>query len=70
MTITATFTNGKTISRNSKKQYAYAWFASNKWNSFTGFTSSKQAAESAAKNCFNNTESKTQFWEVVETVAI
>ena len=65
--IKATFSNGTTITRNSKKQYAYAWIASNKWNTSTGFSSNRQAAESAAKNCYNFSESKTQFWEVVET---
>ena len=65
--IKATFSNGTTISRNSKKQYAFAWIASNKWNTFSGFTSNKESAELAAKNCFNGTQSKTQFWEVVET---
>jgi hypothetical protein len=67
--IKATFSNGKTITRNSKKQYGYAWFASNKWQSDTGFTSSKQSAEATARNRFNGTESKTQYWEVVETTA-
>lgn len=69
MNLTATFINGTTITRTSKKAYTYAWVASNKWNTFTGFTSSKKTAESAAKNCFNSTESKTQYWEVVEVVA-
>lgn len=69
MNLTATFTNGTKITRNSKKSYSFAWVATNKWNTFTGFTSSKKTAESAAKNCFNGTQSKTQSWEVVEVVA-
>ena len=69
MKLTATFANGTTVTRNSKKSFAYAWVATNKWNTFTGFTSSKQTAESLAKNCFNSTQSKTQSWEVVEVVA-
>lgn len=67
VTITATFSNGETISRKSVKQFPFAWISSNKWNTSTGFSSSRKAAETAAKNYYNFSESKTQFWEVVET---
>lgn len=65
--IKATFSNGTTITRNTKKAYGFAWIASNDWNTSTGFASSRKSAESAAKNCYNFSESKTKFWEVVET---
>ena len=65
--IKAIFSNGTTITRSSKKNYGFAWIASNDWNTSTGFTSSRKSAESSAKNCYNFSESKTKFWEVVET---
>lgn len=66
-TINATFSNGKSIIRKSVKSFGFAWFAKNKWQSDTGFASTKESAEKYAKTRFNGTESPTQEWEVVKT---
>lgn len=51
--VTATFSNGKTISRDSTKAFAYAYFAQNIYQSFTGFASSEEAAKRAARSAFS-----------------
>ncbi len=62
MKVTATFSNGKTISRNSKKAYTHAYIVENQWNTFTGFSTSEQAARKAATMKYGTIE----FREVVE----
>jgi len=48
MKITAKFTNGQTISRNTTKALAYAYQATNQWQTFTGFANSEELAKKAA----------------------
>jgi hypothetical protein len=66
--LTATFSNGKTISRNSKKAFGFAWFAANVYQTATGFASSLEAARSAARSAFNGCPPAHTI-EVVETQA-
>lgn len=49
MKIQATFSNGQTISRNTKKTLTHAYQAFNKWNTFTGFAGNEELAKKAAK---------------------
>lgn len=48
MKITATFSNGQTITRNTKKTLTHAYQATNKWQTFTGFAGSEELAKKAA----------------------
>jgi hypothetical protein len=48
MTYTATFSNGTTISRNSKRNFTHAYIVKNQWNTFTGFASSEESAKKSA----------------------
>jgi len=64
--ITATFSNGKTISRNSKKAFAFAWYAENIYQAHTGFAATADAARRAARSSFNGVPPALTV-EVVET---
>ena len=48
MKITATFKNGKTISRNTSKPLAYAYRSENIYQEFTGFATTEELARKAA----------------------
>jgi hypothetical protein len=48
MKVTATFSNGQTISRNTSKVLTHAYRAVNQWQTFTGFAGSKELAQKAA----------------------
>jgi hypothetical protein len=48
MKLTATFSNGHTITRNSKKDYSHAYLVKNQWQTFTGFASSEEKARKSA----------------------
>jgi hypothetical protein len=48
MKITATFLDGKTISRNTKTTLTHAYKATNQYQSFTGFAGSEELAKKAA----------------------
>jgi hypothetical protein len=48
MKVTATFSNGKTISRSTKLTLTHAYIATNQYQSFTGFAGSKELAKKAA----------------------
>ena len=61
MKITATFSNGKTISRNTYKPYSHAYMVTNQWQTFTGFASSESLAKKAANMQYGNIE----FLEIV-----
>ena len=50
MKITATFSNGQTISRDTTKTLTHAYQAVNQWQTFTGFASSEELAKKAAKS--------------------
>lgn len=64
--ITATFSNGETISRNSKTPFGFAWYAENIYQSATGFASNADAARRAARSAFNGCPPAHTI-EVVET---
>jgi len=64
--ITATFSNGKTISRNSKKAFAFAWYSENIYQANTGFAATADAARRAARSAFNGCPPAHTI-EVVET---
>lgn len=50
-TYSATFSNGKTITRNSAKQYAFAWRREDAYGNVNyGFTATKDQAEKQARN--------------------
>jgi hypothetical protein len=49
MKITATFSNGSTIARNSSKPLTHAYRAVNQWQTFTGFAGSEELARKAAQ---------------------
>lgn len=65
--LTATFANGRTITRNSKTAFPFAWYSENKWNRSSGFSSSELAAQRAARTAFSGTESKPRYIDVVPT---
>jgi hypothetical protein len=65
--ITATFSNGKTISRNSKKAFAFAWYAENIYQAHTGFAATADAARRAARSSFSGGCPPALTVEVVET---
>jgi len=48
MKITALFSNGKTISRNTSKPLAYAYRSENIYQEFTGFATTEELARKAA----------------------
>lgn len=48
MKYTATFSNGTTISRNSKREFTHAYIVKNQWNTFTGFAGSEELAKKSA----------------------
>ena len=56
MKVTATFSNGKTISRNTIKPLAYAYRSVNIYQEFTGFATTEELARKAA----NQTGSKNK----------
>ena len=56
MKISATFSNGQTISRNTIKPLAYAYRSVNIYQEFTGFATTKELAIKAA----NQTGSKNK----------
>ena len=70
MKITATFSTGKTITRNTTKQLTHAYRAVNKWQTFTGFASSQELAHKAASSSASGSESKIFEIEIVEVVII
>jgi hypothetical protein len=67
---TATFSTGKTISRNSVKHYSFAWLATNVQRTVTqsasGFATTEQGAIRAAKAVFSGFSGTTRM-EVVNT---
>jgi hypothetical protein len=63
MKVTATFSNGQTISRNSSKSFAYAYRSVNVYQDFTGFAMTKELALKAASQTGKN---KAISIEVVE----
>ena len=54
MKVTATFSNGKTISRNTTKQLAFAYRSVNIYQEFTGFASTEELARKAASQTGKN----------------
>jgi len=48
MKVNATFSNGKTISRNTSKPLAYAYRSENIYQEFTGFATTEELARKAA----------------------
>jgi hypothetical protein len=64
--ITATFKNGLTITRNSKKNFGFAWYSKNIYQSDTGFASTKEKAKKAARSAFNGVPPAI-YVEIVET---
>jgi hypothetical protein len=56
MKVSATFSNGQTISRNTIKPLAYAYRSVNIYQEFTGFATTKELAIKAA----NQTGSKNK----------
>ena len=64
--LTATFANGKTITRNSKTAFAFAWYAENIWNRASGFASSADNAKKAAGSAFCSAAPKPHIIEVVQ----
>lgn len=67
--LTATFTNGRTIIRNSKKVFPYAWRSEDKWNVAYGFSSSETNAKKAARTAFSD-NAKILHSEVVATTIL
>lgn len=63
MQITATFSNGQTISRNTIKPLAYAYRSVNIYQEFTGFATTEELAYKAAKQ--TGSKNKPIFIEVV-----
>lgn len=66
MKVTATFSNGKTISRNTSKQLAFAYRSENIYQEFTGFAATEELARKAAMQTGKN---KPLTIEVVKTFA-
>jgi hypothetical protein len=64
--ITATFKNGLTITRNSKKTFPFAWYSKNIYQSDTGFASTKEKAKKAARAAFNGVPPAI-YVEIIET---
>jgi hypothetical protein len=54
MKVTATFSNGKTISRNTSKPLAYAYRSENIYQEFTGFASTEEGARKSANQTGKN----------------
>lgn len=63
--LTATFTNGKIITRKSKTAFAFAWYSENIWNRASGFASSADNAKKAAGSAFSSAAPKPHITEVV-----
>ena len=64
-TLTVTFTNGKTLTRNTDKPYTHAWYAETNGRNVTmGFTTSLEKAEKTARTYFSPKEYKAIKWEV------
>jgi len=66
-TVTATFSNGQTISRNTTKQLAYAYRSVNIYQEFTGFASTEELARKAATQ--TGSKNKVHTVEIVKTNA-
>ena len=62
MKYSATFSNGTTISKNSKRNYTHAYIIKNQWNTFTGFAGSEELAKKAARMAHGTVE----FVEIVK----
>jgi hypothetical protein len=54
MKVIATFSNGKTISRNTSKPLVYAYRSENIYQEFTGFATTEELARKAAKQTGKN----------------
>lgn len=63
-TLTVTFTNGKTLTRNTDKPYTHAWIATGGRNVEMGFTTSLEKAEKTARTYYSPREYKDVSWEV------
>lgn len=48
MTYTAKFSDGTTISSNSKRNFTHAYIIKNQWNTHTGFAGSEESAKKSA----------------------
>lgn len=66
MKVTATFSNGQTISRFTIKNLAYAYRSVNIYQEFTGFATTKELALKAAKQ--TGSKNKPISIEVVEVL--
>lgn len=62
MKVTATFSNGLTISRDTKRNFTHAYIVKNQWNTFTGFSCSEKGAKSSARMPYGTVE----YFEIVE----
>ena len=69
MKISATFKNGKTITRNTKMPLAFAYFSQNKYQSFTGFSATKEGAIKSATSVPKGVPS-VEYFEIVEVTTI
>lgn len=65
MKVTATFSNGKTISRNTTKPLAYAYKSINIYQEFTGFATTKKLALKAANQTGKNKPIQIEVVEVL-----
>jgi hypothetical protein len=65
MKVTATFSNGKTISRNTTKPLAYAYKSVNIYQEFTGFATTKELALKAANQTGKNKPIEIEVVEVL-----
>lgn len=65
MKVTATFSNGKTISRNTTRPLAFAYRSENIYQEFTGFATTEELARKAA----TQTGSKNKV-HTIEVVAV
>lgn len=63
MKITATFSNGKTISRNTTKTLTHAYIVRNQWQTFTGFAGSEMLAKRASAS--DSKHGQIEFLEIV-----
>ena len=68
MKLTATFSNGQTISRKTDKPLAYAYLATNIYQTFTGFATTKEHAIKSASSTGKNVP-KPHTIEIVEVTA-
>jgi hypothetical protein len=65
MKVTATFSNGQTISRFTIKNLAYAYLSVNIYQDFTGFATTKELALKAAKQTGKNKAISIEIVEVL-----